>query len=76
MAVCGSAGKSKQLKVDVMVGNTIKYIGDLSRETAAKQISEYGSHRFLRDPESTSKQWNALQTMDIRVIQHAYLYGV
>ena len=47
LAVCCSAGKTKQLKLDVMVGNTVKYVGDMSKESAAKQIKEFGSHRFL-----------------------------
>ena len=38
-AVCGSGGKSKSLKVDIMVGNTIKYVHDVSKETAEKQKS-------------------------------------
>jgi hypothetical protein len=74
-AVCGSGGKSKSLKVDIMVGNTIKYVHDVSKETAEKQIQEFGSHRFLRDPEMTSSQWSALQLADIRMLRHAHLYG-
>ena len=74
LAVCGSAGKSKQLKLDVMAGNMIKYIGDSSREAALKQVKDQGSHRFLRDPELTPKQWHAVQFLDIRILQHASLY--
>ena len=33
-AVCGSAGKSRQLRLDVFAGNMIKYITDISKETA------------------------------------------
>ncbi len=74
-AVCGAAGKSKQLKVDVFVGNMIKYIGDVSTETASKQIKLFKTHRFLSAAEMTPSQWSNLQLIDIRVLEHAHLYG-
>jgi hypothetical protein len=37
-AVCGSAGKSKQLRLDVFADNMIKYIQDISKETASKHM--------------------------------------
>ncbi len=46
-AVCGSAGKSKQLRLDVFAGNMIKYNKDISKETASKHMHYYGSHRFF-----------------------------
>ena len=75
LAVCGSAGKSKQLKVDVMIGNMIKYVGDVSRESAAKQIKLFGSHRFLRDPILTAPDWQEVQRLDIRILQLAQVHA-
>ena len=70
-AVCGSAGKSRKIKVDVFVANMMRYIADESIETAKKQIDEFGSHRFLRDPEMEPRQWSTLQLLDSRMLKYA-----
>jgi hypothetical protein len=74
-AVCGSAGKSRQLHLDVFAGNMIKYITDLSKETALKHLQAYGSHRFLVTPQLLPRQWKALQNLDVRHLQHAMVIG-
>jgi hypothetical protein len=53
----------------------IRYIADESIETAQKQIDEFGTHRFLRDPEMEPRQWSTLQLLDSRMLKHAWLYG-
>jgi hypothetical protein len=68
-AVCGAAGKSRKIKVDVFVANMMRY------ETAKKQIDDFGTHRFLRDPEMEPRQWATLQLLDSRMFKYAWLYG-
>ena len=46
MAVCGSAGKNKNMKMDVFVGNMLKYVSDQSKEKALAQQHTYGTHLF------------------------------
>ncbi len=74
-AVCDSAGKSRQLHLDVFAGNMIKYITDISKETALKHLQAYGSHRFLVNPQLLPRQWKALQNLDVRHMQHALVIG-
>ncbi len=40
-AVCGNSGKTKSLKVDVFVSSLVKFIADISMETAIEQIKEF-----------------------------------
>jgi hypothetical protein len=55
-AVCASAGKSKHLRLDVFASNMIKYIKDISKETASKHMqasalaSAGGTNRNLSGP--------------------------
>jgi hypothetical protein len=74
-AVCGSAGKNKWMKIDVFVGNMLKYVADQSKEKALAQMHNYGTHRFLIHPEMSLQQWQSIQLLDIRMLQHAYIYG-
>jgi hypothetical protein len=34
-AVCGSAGKNKWMKIDLFVGNMLKYVADQSKEISS-----------------------------------------
>ncbi len=53
-AVCGNSGKTKSLKVDIFVSGLVKFIADISKETAIQQIKEFKTHRFLNAPVPTS----------------------
>ena len=44
----------------------IKYIKDISKETALKHLQAYGSHRFFVNPQLLPRQWKALQTLSIQ----------
>ncbi len=55
-------------KVDVFVGNMIRYIEDESVKTAKRQIDGFGSQRFLRDPEMEPKQSALRQLLDNRML--------
>jgi hypothetical protein len=75
MAVCGSAGKNKNMKMDVFVGNMLKYVSDQSKEKALAQQHTYGTHLFLSNPEMSPQQWQSIQHLDIRLLEHAHIYG-
>ncbi len=53
----------------------IKYIKDISKETASKHMQYYGSHRFFVNPQLLPRQWKALQNLDVRHLQHALDIG-
>ena len=68
---------SISIKVD---GNKMRYLEGENLETAnsdsaKQQIDEFGSHRFLRDPEMEPRQWATIQLLDIRMLQYAWFYG-
>ncbi len=71
-AVCGTAGKNKCMKIDVFVGNMLKYVSDQSKERALAQLHTYG---FFMYPAMSPQQWQAIQLLDIRMLGHAYIYG-
>ncbi len=73
LAVCGSAGKNKCMRIDVFVGNMLKYVADQSKERALAQLHTYGTHRFLIYPEMSPQQWHSIQLLDIRMLQNAYI---
>jgi hypothetical protein len=75
LAVCGSAGKNKCMRIDVFVGNMLKYVADQSKERALPQLHTSGTHRFLIYPEMSPQQSQSIQLLDIRMLQHAYIYG-
>ncbi len=75
LAVCGTAGKNKFMKIDVFVGNMLKYVSDQSKERALAQLHTYGTHRFLSNPAMSPQQWQAIQHLDICMLWHAYIYG-
>ena len=49
----GQQAKNKWMKIDVFVGNMLKYVADQSKEKALAQLHNYGTHRFLIHPEMT-----------------------
>ena len=59
-AVCGNSGKTKSLKMEVFVSGLIKFISDISKETAIDQLQEVGTHRFLNPPKPTPAIWGAV----------------
>jgi hypothetical protein len=63
------------MKIDVFVGNMLKYVADQGKEQALAQQHNYGTHRFLIHPEMSPQQWQSIQLPDIRMLQHAYIYG-
>ncbi len=73
-AVCGSAGQYKWMKIDLFVGNMLKYVADQSKEKALAQQHIYGTHCFLIHPKMSPQQWQPIQLLDIRMLQHAYIY--
>ena len=38
------------------------------------QQHNYGTHRFLIHPEMSPQQWQSIQLLDIRMLQHVYIY--
>ncbi len=63
------------MKIDVFVGNMLKYVADQSKEMTLAQLHTYGTHRFLIYPEMSPQQWQSIQLLDIRMLQHAYIFG-
>ena len=55
-AVCGDSGKNS-LKMEVFVSGLIKFISDISKETAIDQLQNFGEHRFLSTPKPTPAIW-------------------
>ncbi len=75
LAVCGTAGKNKCMKIDVFVGKMLKDVSDQSKKMALAQLHTYGTHFFLMYPAMSPQQWQAIQLLDIRMLGHAYIYG-
>ena len=53
----------------------LKYVAEQSKEKALAQLHNYGTHRFLIHSEMSPQQWQSIQLLDIRMLQHAYIYG-
>ncbi len=63
------------MRIDVYVGNMLKYVADQSKERALAQLHSYGTHCFFIYPEMSPQQWQSIQLLDIRMLQHVYIYG-
>ena len=59
-----------QVKVDVFVSGLVKFIADISKETAIEQIKEFKTHRFLNAPVLTSAMWESVFLTDARILLH------
>ena len=72
-SVCGNAGKSKSLRLNVFIPGLSKYLTDVSYESACEHMKEFGTHRFLNQPRPTPAMWGLVHSTDIRVFLHAQL---
>ena len=72
-SVCGNAGKSKSLRLNVFIPGLSKYLTDVSYESACEHMKEFGTHRFLNQPRPTPAMWGLVHGTDLRVLLHAQL---
>ena len=72
-AVCCNSSKTKPLKVDVFVSGLVKFIADISKETAIEQIKEFKTHRFLNAPVPTSVMRESVFLTDVRILLHSQI---
>ncbi len=72
-AVCGNSGKTKSLKVEIFVSGLVKFIADISKETAIEQIKEFKTHRFLNAPVPTSAMWESVFLTDVHILLHSQI---
>jgi hypothetical protein len=71
--VCGNSGKTKSLKVEIFVSGLVKFIADISKETAIEQMKEFKTHRFLNAPVPTSAMWESVFLTDVRILLHSQI---
>ena len=71
--VCGNAGKSKSLRLNVFIPGLTKYLADVSYESACEHMKEFSTHRFLCQPRPTPAMWGLVHSTDVRMILHAQL---
>ena len=72
-SVCGNAGKSKSLRLNVFIPGLTKYLADVSYESACEHMKEFSTHRFLCQPRPTPAMWGLVHSTDLRMILHAQL---
>ena len=71
--MCGNAGKSKSLKLNVFIPGLTKYLSDVSYESACEHMKVFKTHRFLCQPLPTPAMWGRVHSTDLRMILHAQL---